>query len=602
LGALKAYLNYLITQDFRTVSSPLAPILERYLWCLPVSTALGFVASTFEGLGIGLFIPLLAELLNHTISSARSGTLAFLSNVANFFPLEGRLLGVALCIFGLIVLKAVVQAVNGTFIAWVDGRVGHDIRTALSDRLLAFGYSFFLDHDASRLVTIVSTESWRASDAIRLAFSVTAALAAVIVFSLFLLLVSWKLFLFVITGLAAIRLAQLAFLRHIQSMSDRITRSNRALAARMLTIIDAMRLIRIFGQQAREQISFMIASEEARQALFSVERESSRIAPMIEVFLAALFIASLVLGHLADLPLPVIVTFLALLYRMQPHLIALNNARTELAALRGSIREVEWLMDTTGKPPAPTGSVPICRLDSPIVFEQVEFAYPSRPESGSTLSALTFVIYPKRATAIIGPSGAGKTTLINLICRLLEPTSGRIVVDGRNLSEINPENWRRHISLAGQDIDLIDGTIADNIAYGWPDASEKKIIEAARLADAHQFICALPEGYQTNVNRRGLNLSGGQRQRIGIARSLLRDPDILILDEATNAVDGISERVIMTLLKRRAGQKTTLVISHRINTIASCEDGLVLEDGRVVEAGPLVELAFFKNMNASAKW
>jgi subfamily B ATP-binding cassette protein MsbA len=601
LGALKAYLQRLLTQDFGTVGSPLVPILERYVWCLPVSTALGFLASALEGLGIGLLIPLLTELLNHTTSSARSGALSFLSNFANIFPLEGRLLGVASCIFGLIVLKAIVQAVNWTFIAWVDGRAGHDIRIALSDRLLTLGYSFFLDQDASRLVTIVSTESWRASDAFRLAFSVTAASAAVIVFSVFLLLVSWKLFLFVAMGLAAIRLAQLAFLRRLQSMSDRITRSNRALAARMLNIIDAMRLIRIFGQQVREQTRFTIASEEVRQALLSVECNSSRMAPMIEVFLAALFITSLVLAHSVDLPLPVIITFLALLYRMQPHLLALNNARLGLAALRGSIREVEWLMDATGKPPAPTGSLQICGLDTPIVFEQVEFAYPSRSKSGSALSALRFVIRPKRATAVIGPSGAGKTTLVNLICRLLEPTSGRIVVAGRNLSEIDPETWRRHISLAGQDIELIDGTIADNIAYGWPDASEKKIAEAARLADADQFIRALPEGYTTDVGRRGLNLSGGQRQRIGIARALLRDPDVLILDEATNAVDGISETVIMTLLKRRAGQKTTLVISYRISTIASCQDGVVLEGGRVVEAGPLEELAFFKKMNASVK-
>lgn len=600
MGALKVYLRRLVTQPFGTVGSPLVPILERYVWWLPVSAALGFLASALEGLGIGLLIPLMTELLNHTTSSVRSGALGFLFNFASIFPLEERLPAVALCIFGLIVLKAIVQVVNWTFVAWVDGRAGHDIRIALSDRLLTLGYSFFLEQDASRLVTIVSTDSWRASDAIRLAFSVTAASVAVIIYSVFLLLVSWPMFLFVATGLTAIRLAQLAFSHRLQSMSDRITQSNHALAARMLTIIDAMRLIRIFGQQAREQTRFTIASEDVRQALLTVERNSSRMASMIEVFLAALLMASLILANSVDLPLPVIITFLALVYRMQPHLLALNNARLGLAALRGSIREVEWLMDAAGKPLAPTGSRQICGLDTPIVFEQVEFAYPSSRERGPVLSALNFVICAKRATAVIGSSGAGKTTLVNLICRLLEPTSGRIIVAGRNLSEIDPETWRRHIALAGQDIDLIDGTIADNIAYGWPDAWEKQITEAARLADADQFIRTLPEGYMTEVGSRGLNLSGGQRQRIGIARSLLRDPDLLILDEATNAVDGISETVIMSLLKRRAGQKTTLVISHRISTIASCQDGVVLDGGRLVEAGRLEELAFYKKMNASA--
>jgi subfamily B ATP-binding cassette protein MsbA len=186
---------------------------------------------------------------------------------------------------------------------------------------------------------------------------------------------------------------------------------------------------------------------------------------------------------------------------------------------------------------------------------------------------------------------------VNLICRLLEPSAGRITLDGRDVTEIDPRSWLAHVALAGQDIDLIDASISANIAYGVPDASFERIQQAAQQADADRFIQTLPEGYETTVGSRGLSLSSGQRQRIGIARALLRDPELLILDEATNAVDGISEAAIMTLIQRRAGHKLTIVISHRPSTIASCQDGLVLDRGRVVESGPLEGLSFFEQMS-----
>jgi subfamily B ATP-binding cassette protein MsbA len=186
---------------------------------------------------------------------------------------------------------------------------------------------------------------------------------------------------------------------------------------------------------------------------------------------------------------------------------------------------------------------------------------------------------------------------VNLICRLLEPSAGRITLDGRDVAEIDPRSWLAQVALAGQDIDLIDASISANIAYGVPDASFERIQQAAQQADADRFIKTLPDGYETTVGSRGLSLSSGQRQRIGIARALLRDPELLILDEATNAVDGISEAAIMTLIQRRAGHKLTIVISHRPSTIASCQDGLVLDGGRVVESGPLAELSFFEQMS-----
>jgi subfamily B ATP-binding cassette protein MsbA len=204
------------------------------------------------------------------------------------------------------------------------------------------------------------------------------------------------------------------------------------------------------------------------------------------------------------------------------------------------------------------------------------------------------------ATALIGPSGAGKSTIINLLCRLLEPTAGRILVDGVPLGEIDPVQWRSRIGFAGQDVDLVDGSLAENIRYGAPDASAAEIAEAARLADIYEFVVGLPQGFETKVGSSGLGLSGGQRQRIGLARALVRRPDLLILDEATNAVDTVSEATILELLMACPWKPTVLVVSHRANTLACCQKGVVLDNGRVVEAGPLNGLRTYKAMLSGA--
>jgi subfamily B ATP-binding cassette protein MsbA len=333
--------------------------------------------------------------------------------------------------------------------------------------------------------------------------------------------------------------------------------------------------------------------------MFRVEAASAPLAPAIEVMHAALFIGILLGAYLTGISMPVIVAFLVLLYRMQPHLRALSQARLSLEASRGSVAEVEWLLDPAGKPAAPSGTIPFLRLDGPIVFERVSFSYGNRAEAAPVLRDASFSLLPGHATALIGRSGAGKSTIVNLLCRLLEPTSGRIMVGGFNLSDIEPRSWLAGIGLAGQDIELIDGSIAENIAYGSAGAREEEIVEVARFADVSGFVASLPDGLATRVGPRGLSLSGGQRQRIGIARALLRNPDILILDEAMSAVDTISEAAIVSLLRGRLKGKTVIVISHRPSTLACCDDGIVLSEGIVVESGPLVRLSAYQRMTAT---
>lgn len=222
-------------------------------------------------------------------------------------------------------------------------------------------------------------------------------------------------------------------------------------------------------------------------------------------------------------------------------------------------------------------------VEGRITFENVSFSYPGA--DAFALHDIDLEISPRETVALVGPSGSGKTTLCNLVARFYEPTSGRILLDGQDLAEIEMDSYRSLIGIVEQDVFLFDGTIAANIAYGNRRASEEQIREAARIANAAEFIEVLPKGYQAVIGERGVKLSGGQRQRIAIARAVLADPKILILDEATSNLDTESERTIQGALANLMASRTCLVIAHRLSTIAHADRIVVLEHGRITETG-----------------
>src|SRR5207253_952939 len=242
--------------------------------------------------------------------------------------------------------------------------------------------------------------------------------------------------------------------------------------------------------------------------------------------------------------LPAVTAFLLLLTRTQPHARTISQARLGIASFEGSLREVEWLLDQPGRMAGEREQDGGIRLDQPIVFDNVSFTYPNGHRA---IDGVSCTITPGVATALLGESGSGKSTLVNLLCRLVEPEAGDIRLGDSAIDGFDPGQWRGRIAVAGQDNELVNGTVAENIAYGRPDAGAAEIEAAARAVGADTFIAALPQGYDTVVGLHGLSLSGGQRQRIGLARALLLNPDLLILDEATSAVDALSDREIVKL-------------------------------------------------------
>ncbi|MER8578163.1 ABC transporter ATP-binding protein/permease [Mesorhizobium sp. M1423] len=574
---------------------PSLPMLRRALGqkqlrLLPAVVVLGLLSAALEGFGIGLIIPLLNIIMGQG-QTGMAGFSAVFQHVGSSLSERDRLIVISVAILGSIVLKNLFAYANTLLTTFIYGKASHSIRSALSEQLLRVGYPFFLQQSPGRLLNIISNESWRASDAIQITLGAIVNASAAIILLTFLLLLSWQMTLLVTLGLALVQVAHAMLSANLKAPSRSVASRNSQLASQMLHLVHAGRLIRIFGQEQREKAAFDQASDAVRRAAFVLLTRQGALPPLTEVLHAMLFLAVVIGAWFANVSFPLIVAFVILLYRLQPYMRSLQMAWSQLQGLSGSLEEVTWMLDPSGKPQPPQGDAAFPGLSQGIKFEDVTFTYSGSEQRAVVLHAASFDLRSGRSTALIGRSGAGKTTIVNLLCRFVEPDSGRILVDGLPLDRIDPSQWRKHIALASQELELVDGTIFDNIIYGQDAASADDAERAARLAEAHGFIEQLPQGYRTVVGYRGVNLSAGQRQRIALARALVRDPDILILDEATNAVDGLSEAAIVETLKSRAGRRTTIVISHHRSTISFCDDVVILSHGRVKKQAPFAALA-----------
>ena len=265
---------------------------------------------------------------------------------------------------------------------------------------------------------------------------------------------------------------------------------------------------------------------------------------------------------------------------------------SQLQKAIGATQRVREILRETGEVEARLGPTPpstLPRLRGEVVFENVQFTYPSR-QGIEVLQAINLAAIPGQRIALVGPSGAGKSTLISLLLRLYDPSAGRILIDGRDARDYRLAELRGQMSMVPQEVLLFGGSIAENIAYGKPGASMEEIEQAARQANAHEFIQAFPERYATLVGDRGIKLSGGQRQRVAIARAILKNPAILILDEATSSLDSESERLIQEALESLMRGRTSFVIAHRLATVRHVDRIIVIAGGRVVESGTHEEL------------
>jgi ATP-binding cassette subfamily B protein len=253
----------------------------------------------------------------------------------------------------------------------------------------------------------------------------------------------------------------------------------------------------------------------------------------------------------------------------------IKQGLTDMEAMFGLLGEAREVPDRPGAPPLDVTA-------GEVRFDEVRFGY--RPDR-EILKGVSFTVPPGRTLAIVGPTGAGKSTISRLLFRFYDTSAGAVLVDGQDVRAVTQDSLRRQVGVVPQDTVLFNDTIRYNIAYGRPGASQAEVEQAAKLAQVHEFVLRLPDGYDTMVGERGLKLSGGEKQRVAIARTMLKDPRILILDEATSALDTRTEQEIQAALRDAARGRTTLVIAHRLSTVVDADEIIVLQEGRIAERG-----------------
>lgn len=481
------------------------------------------------------------------------------------------------------------------YLAYLGEYVAHDLRRDLYGHLQKLSLNFFSKKQTGSIISRVSSDTDRLWDFI--AFGVVESTLAIIMLmglGAMLIAMDWQLGLILVLP---IPFYLYAFYRHSKYINQYFLKAWRKwsdVTAVLSDTIPGMRVVKAFSQEKREVGRFGQRNDKAFESFKSVHDVWTKFWPLLmgTVHFVTLVVWAFALPRvLGEWGSPLSIgTFVAYLMYMglffQP-LHTLGNLTRMLNRAVSSAHRVFEIMDTEPDPSLADGRTQVDDLQGKIVVDNLNFSYDGVHE---TLRNINFTIQPGEMIGLVGPSGAGKSTITNLIAGFYQATGGKVLVDGRDLAEVDVSSYRQHLGMVLQEPFLFHGSLLENIRYGQRDANYEDVIEAARAANAHDFICKLPLGYDTVVGERGHTLSGGERQRISIARAILHNPKILILDEATSNVDTETERKIQDALNHLVRGRTVIAIAHRLSTLKQADRLLVMKDGQLVEEGTHQEL------------
>jgi subfamily B ATP-binding cassette protein MsbA len=487
----------------------------------------------------------------------------------------------------LVIAQGLLSVGHSYVTAWVSQHIMADFRTHVFAHLQRLSLNFFAKRRTGEILSrLMNDVSVIQSTLTETPIDSTKQLVTLLGGVAFLLVMNWRLCVLILLLLPALVLVARFFGKRLKALSTDIQDQTAAATTLIEEVVSGIRVVKSFVQTRREETRF---AGQVRTMLHLTLRRARVLAVFIPtITLLTLAVAAAVLwyggkqvidGVVSPGELFAFVLFAGIL--IGPFGSA-ARVFAQVKEAQGAMRRVFDILDTEPDVRDIPKAAAMPPLTGQVTVDRVSFAYDPRQ---SVLTDVSFETKPGEVVAFIGPTGSGKTTLINLLHRFYDPTSGAITMDGYDLRNVRLDSLYRQIGLVPQETILFGGTILDNIRYGREDATEHEIIEASRAANAHEFISALPDGYQTLVGEKGVNLSGGQRQRLAIARAILKNPTILMLDEATSALDTESERLVQEALERLMVGKTTFIVAHRLSTIQRANRILVLNHGRIVEQG-----------------
>ncbi|HYW49826.1 MAG TPA: ABC transporter transmembrane domain-containing protein, partial [Gemmatimonadaceae bacterium] len=571
-------------------------ILRPHSWRLAATIACNLIVAALDVMSLALLIPFLQTLFGLDVSSTQTATTGTVQRTLNALldqwmdPADkmGSLQVVVLIILGAITLKNVFAWLSGQLGAGLQELVTRDLRDMVYRHMVQLPLSYFQRTKTGQVVTRILTDTAQTKALVtELVTRSLQSTATIIVSILFLLSLSWKLTL-VSLVLAPLLIGLLQpILRKLRKRHRRLSNEYGEMTSIVQEAVSGIRLVKATGAEPHESQRFTDASGRYAKAMTRVSALGALSQPLTEVAGTAIAVLVLWIGArevLVDRTLDggALIAFLVLVLRMLQPLKQLSQVPATAQASLASAERLFEVLDERTEATRDTGTREVKSLEEGVRFENVTFTYGDE----AVLSDVTFDAPRGEIVALVGASGAGKSTLVDLVPRFNAPTSGRILLDGIDLQEIRLESLRRLTGIVSQDTVLFNDTVRANIAFGAPGVyTQEQVEEAARAANAHQFISELPQGYDTVLGERGTRLSGGQRQRVAIARALLSDPPILILDEATSALDTESERLVQEAIDRLLAGRTVFVIAHRLSTVEHAHQILVLDRGRIIERG-----------------
>jgi len=574
--------NYLILREFKYF--PEVTIL---------ALVFTFVAATFEGVGIGFLLSFLQSLTTPDAKPVQTGIDWFdiwvlginTSAISRLYRISALILLTTWTRAGFNYLASIYTEI-------CQLKLLDRLRKQIFEQLQALSLTYFASTRSGELINTITTEIERIKQAFGgFAFLLTSSLTALVYFlSMFLL--SWQLTIIAVLLFTLLAVGLSTLNGRVREASFGVTIASGQFTSTAMEFISGIRTIQAFATQDFERKRFYGASSNIVTSYRKAIVAWAVVKPLAEglattVLISMIIVAFTVFVANGTLQVASLLTFFFVLFRLVPSLQSVNNVMAQLSTLQGSTDNIKELLRTDNKQYFQNGEREFLGLKRAIDFVSVDFGY---DDINLVLHDITLTIERGKMTALVGGSGAGKTTLADLIPRFYDPTQGQVLFDQVNLREFEINSLRRKMAVVSQDTFIFNTSVRNNIAYGTEGATEEEILEAARLANALEFIQEMPEGLDTQLGDRGVRLSGGQRQRIAIARALLRNPEILILDEATSALDSVSERLIQESLEKLSVGRTVIAIAHRLSTIVRADKVVVLEQGRIVEQGKYQEL------------
>ncbi len=464
-----------------------------------------------------------------------------------------------------------------------------DLRQQLHDHILRMDLPFFGDLSTGQLMARTSSDITTLNQGITSVMDVGIQSPLTIIMILFLLVyISPELFFYSLLAMPFVAFATAYFGKRVRRVSRKAQEDTADVMDIMQETYEGIRVVKAFGTEDYESQRLKVSNDRAYRSYMKRQAIRKMVSPLMEYLGILAAVAVLMVGaHLIirekTLKIEDFIIFLVAVSRLYRPIKEFGKIHMQVQMGMAGADRVFEIMDTKATLKEAPDAVPMPRIREGVVFENVGFSYSSKRETA--LQDINLTIPQGRVFALVGLSGAGKTTFANLLCRFYDPTAGRVLIDGKDLRQFSIKSLRERIAIVTQEIILFNESIKNNIAYGRPDTPFEEVEQAARLAYAHDFIMQLPEGYETQIGQHGSKLSGGQRQRLSIARAILKNPDILVFDEATSSLDSEAEEQIHPAMENLIRGRITLLIAHRLSTVMMANQIIVLENGRIAEHG-----------------